>query len=905
MAARRGAHAFLLACVLYVGAALAPSFALALGPDAVRSPARSMVTSVPVGDDTSNLVVDLPFSMNWNGTFFSQIYINMNGNCTFGQTFTGYDPNPTLVSQNRNVMAPFWADVDTRNSGSGKVWYSDVIDPPLVDGHEAFIVTWSGVARYNQQASPLDHFQLVLIDRSDTGAGNFDFEFNYDQMTWDRGTTASTGYARAGWAINGGSSFELPGSNANGALLDSGAPATALIENSLNSDGQLGRYVWQVRNGGAPNAPPTITAVDRVLEGNTPGGYGTYDGTGDYTVTDEGAPSVTASPSLPATLPLGTTIIEWTALDAGGLSTTATQAVVVTDTTAPSAPSLSSATHIAGVWTNVPTATVSSVNSTDLCSGMYGARYSWTLDAPGAATATLETSTITSVTQNTVSTTTVDSQGFVSGTWPADWTRSSTTYVRLSATRFHNAANGAEVWANNTTRRTANFSKTFNLSAYDTATLSFWDYRTAFSTNADYELVRYSTNGGTSWTTLQQNLGTSSATPWTAHTYTLPAVANVLVQFGASVNATTEYVDWDEIVVEGFTTNSSSHSALSSVATTSLPDGSWYYNFRTRDVSGNWSATSSFGPVRIDRHPPSTVDDAPLGWATSPVTVSLTATDAGSGVATTFYRLNGGAVATYTAPFVVSIEQTNTLQYWSVDNRGNVETTKSVPVRVDTRPPTVPTSFSASAVTTTSVEMSWNPSTDTTSGLSYYRIFADGSLVATSTETTYELTDLTAGQTYVFNVAAVDVAGNVSAASTTDTETMPQSQLWLTIEPTAIDLGAMDPGDTTTVTDATTITVGGVGDLGYTLSLYGEDFTSTATATPVPTMTVSALSYQMSGWGSQPWTPNSTTTQTLAIDTGAEYVWLHPYHFDFRLDIPWDASPGAYASRLTYTVVAN
>jgi hypothetical protein len=29
------------------------------------------------------------------------------------------------------------------------------------------------------------HFQLVLIERSDTGAGNFDFEFNYDQIQWE------------------------------------------------------------------------------------------------------------------------------------------------------------------------------------------------------------------------------------------------------------------------------------------------------------------------------------------------------------------------------------------------------------------------------------------------------------------------------------------------------------------------------------------------------------------------------------------------------------------------------------------------------------------------------------------------------------------------------------------------
>ncbi len=65
------------------------------------------------------------------------------------------------------------------------------------------------------------------------------------------------------------------------------------------------------------------------------------------------------------------------------------------------------------------------------------------------------------------------------------------------------------------------------------------------------------------------------------------------------------------------------------------------------------------------------------GIYTSAVTVQLTATDATSGVKTTYYKLNGGATTVYSAPFTVSTLGSNTVQYWSVDNAGNTGTTNS------------------------------------------------------------------------------------------------------------------------------------------------------------------------------------------------------------------------------------
>ncbi|WP_238162391.1 sugar-binding protein [Cohnella sp. AR92] len=86
--------------------------------------------------------------------------------------------------------------------------------------------------------------------------------------------------------------------------------------------------------------------------------------------------------------------------------------------------------------------------------------------------------------------------------------------------------------------------------------------------------------------------------------------------------------------------------------------------------------------------PPVTTDNAPTGWQTHPVNVVLQATDAGSGVASTSYSLDGGD---YTAGNSVSItsEGTHTLRYYSVDRAGNKEAVKEKIIRIDLTAPVI------------------------------------------------------------------------------------------------------------------------------------------------------------------------------------------------------------------------
>lgn len=82
----------------------------------------------------------------------------------------------------------------------------------------------------------------------------------------------------------------------------------------------------------------------------------------------------------------------------------------------------------------------------------------------------------------------------------------------------------------------------------------------------------------------------------------------------------------------------------------------------------------------------------------------------------------------------------------------------------DAQAPSVPTNLAFSNVTPSSVTLSWSASTDNIS-VAGYRIYRDGSQIASQTGTTSSDTGLLAGTTYAYTVAAFDGAGNVSSQS--------------------------------------------------------------------------------------------------------------------------------------------
>ncbi len=84
---------------------------------------------------------------------------------------------------------------------------------------------------------------------------------------------------------------------------------------------------------------------------------------------------------------------------------------------------------------------------------------------------------------------------------------------------------------------------------------------------------------------------------------------------------------------------------------------------------------------------------------------------------------------------------------------------------IDSGPPTVPVNLAAVAQTQTQVSVTWDPSTDDL-GVVGYVLYRDGFAYATTTNTSYIDTGLTASTTYMYEVNAFDQIGNYSATST-------------------------------------------------------------------------------------------------------------------------------------------
>ena len=118
----------------------------------------------------------------------------------------------------------------------------------------------------------------------------------------------------------------------------------------------------------------------------------------------------------------------------------------------------------------------------------------------------------------------------------------------------------------------------------------------------------------------------------------------------------------------------------------------------------------------------------------------------------------------------------------SAINGAGVEGGVSDPVSattLDGSGPSIPTDLIATPVSTESIALTWSPSTDDESGIAYYRVFRDGTEIATPTDTGYQDTGLAAATTYEYRVSAVNgdgIESDLSAAvqgTTADVEGPP------------------------------------------------------------------------------------------------------------------------------------
>lgn len=216
--------------------------------------ANLFTNTLAANDDGSTGLVNLGFTANINGTNYTQTYVNNNGNITFNNPLGTFTPSAISTGTFGPIIAPFFADVDTRAAGSSPVTYGSA----TLGGFNVFGVNYINVGVYNSQPI-FNTFQMILTSRSDIGAGDFDIQFNYDRIVWEAGTASNAPAgglggtsALVGYWTSPTSNNTLAGSLVNGSLIDSGP--NALTNHSLNSN-VLGQYNFQVRNGQVIHVP--------------------------------------------------------------------------------------------------------------------------------------------------------------------------------------------------------------------------------------------------------------------------------------------------------------------------------------------------------------------------------------------------------------------------------------------------------------------------------------------------------------------------------------------------------------------------------------------------------------------------------------------------------------------------
>lgn len=220
--------------------------------------------------------------------------------------------------------------------------------------------------------------------------------------------------------------------------------------------------------------------------------------------------------------------------------------------------------------------------------------------------------------------------------------------------------------------------------------------------------------------------------------------------------------------------------------TVDLRDGST--TVTTRTLSG----CTVTQPPTSDITAPST--PANLNAALSGDTANLAWTASSDNVGVSGYRVtrNGTLLAgTVTGTsFSDSALTAGTYTYTvaAVDAAGNISSaSNSASVTVsaptpDTTAPSVPANFTATLSGTTA-DLRWTASTDNV-GVTGYRVTRDGFVITTVLNTFYNDSNRMPG-TYTYSVAAVDGAGNVSAASSSASVTVPEPPATDTTAPSA------------------------------------------------------------------------------------------------------------------------
>jgi len=252
-----------------------------------------------------------------------------------------------------------------------------------------------------------------------------------------------------------------------------------------------------------------------------------------------------------------------------------------------------------------------------------------------------------------------------------------------------------------------------------------------------------------------------------------PALAGYVVYYGPIAGSYTSKIDVGNTTVR---------------TVPNLTDGGTYHFAVTAyDASHKETGFSNDVTITLPAGPPVANFTASTTTGFAPLAMNFINASTGS-ITTYAWNFGDGTTSTAKAPnHVYSAAGVYTVSLTVTGSGGN--NTKTIPnyvsVKVatgsDSAPPTAPSTLTASASTTSNINLAWKASTDNV-GVTSYRIerclgagctsFAQ---IATASGTTYSNAGLVTGTSYSYRVRATDAAGNVSAYSNVSTATTYKS----------------------------------------------------------------------------------------------------------------------------------
>jgi PKD repeat protein len=159
------------------------------------------------------------------------------------------------------------------------------------------------------------------------------------------------------------------------------------------------------------------------------------------------------------------------------------------------------------------------------------------------------------------------------------------------------------------------------------------------------------------------------------------------------------------------------------------------------------------------------------GNVSNTIPLSATAADNVGVVKVEFYRDSNVLLGSLTTPPYTPVTFDTTtvgdglhcFYAKAYDAASNVGSSSTNCVTVDNTAPTVPTGLTATGVATNQINLGWNASSDTGSGVAGYRVSRDGTQIATTAGTSYSDVGLALGTEHCYQVAAFDGVGHSSA----------------------------------------------------------------------------------------------------------------------------------------------